>query len=204
MSSTKRGRERNRADDYPTPSWCVRRFLEVVPLPAGRWLEPCGGEGNIIKNVTRSDVQWTAVEIREEAARKLASYQLVTAYHCDFLNTAWGPQHWDVVLTNPPFALAIEFVQSCLKLSTHVVMLLRLNFLASEERAAFMRASQPDVYVLPNRPSFFKKEVVSKLGKHSMRDVTDSIEYAWFHWHPHAQGIVRVLASTPKEERDLG
>jgi hypothetical protein len=74
-------------------------------------------------------------------------------------------------------------------MSEHVIMLLRLNFLASEERSEFMQRTRPDVYVLPNRPSFVLA------GK------TDSIEYAWFHWHKNSTGIVRVLPTTPIEER---
>jgi hypothetical protein len=44
MSSTNRGAAREPADNYPTPSWCVRRLLEAVELPPGRWLEPACGE----------------------------------------------------------------------------------------------------------------------------------------------------------------
>ena len=54
-----------------------------------------------------------------------------------------------------------------------------------------MRAQEPDVYVLPNRPSF---------TGHG----TDSCEYAWFVFgasRPKPRGLVRVLATTPKEQR---
>lgn len=65
MSSTKRGTKRVELDQYPTPKWCVHRLLEAVDLPAGRWLEPCAGAGNIINAVSevRSDVKWDAWEI---------------------------------------------------------------------------------------------------------------------------------------------
>jgi hypothetical protein len=53
-----------------------------------------------------------------------------------------------------------------------------------------MRARTPDVYVLPNRPSFTGGS-------------TDSIEYAWFVWRTRAarSGTIRVLAETGREER---
>jgi hypothetical protein len=38
-------------------------------------------------------------------------------------------------------------------------------------------------------------------GKVSRRSVTDSIEYAWFHWWEGSTGKTVVLASTPKDER---
>lgn len=54
-------------------------------------------------------------------------------------------------------------------------MLLRLNFLGSQRRAAWLRAWTPDVYVLPRRPSFTGRG-------------TDSCEYAWCVWHEDRRG----------------
>lgn len=105
-------------------------------------------------------------------------------------DAAGGP--FDVVITNPPYSLAMPVIEQALALETQfIVMLLRLNFLASGGRADFMRTHAPDVYVLPNRPSF------SGTG-------TDSIEYAWFVWHGRrrrARGTVHVLAATSANER---
>jgi hypothetical protein len=134
-------------------------------------------------------VSWTAVEIRQEASRDLLGLHAVDSVCANFLTLPPPPHPYQVVITNPPFSLAMQFVQACLPISTNVVMLLRLNFLASESRSGFMRDTKPNVYVLPNRPSFVRG------GK------TDSIEYAWFHWYPGAEGIVRVLPTTPAAER---
>ena len=49
-------------------------------------------------------------------------------------------------------------------------MLLRLNYLGSANRHSFMSQHAPDLYVLPNRPSF------------KANGATDSIDYAWFVW----------------------
>jgi hypothetical protein len=71
-------------------------------------------------------------------------------------------------------------------------MLLRLNFLGSSVRAQFMRSHTPDVYVLPNRPSF-------------TGNGTDSIEYTWFVWRHgnagRAEGKLTLLSETPLAER---
>lgn len=197
MSSTNRGAERNRADNYPTPTWCVRRLLEAADLPGGHWLEPTAGDGAIIEGVCtfRSDVQWTAVELRKECRGPLK--KLVGAaprvHIRDFLEvkpTDLPPP--DVVITNPPYLHARPIIEHALRFEAPVVMLLRLNFLASQGRAEFLRRNHPDVYVLPNRPSF------TSGGK------TDSIEYAWFVWKSgrrRAKGAIQVLAMTPKAER---
>lgn len=197
MSSTNRGGQRSEADFYPTPAWCVRRLIEAAALPGGRWLEPAAGRGDIIRAVdaARSDVTWTAVELRPECRPALAAAtgSARRVRIGDFTKLAadeLGPV--DVVITNPPYSIAMEMLEHALTLrATGVVMLLRLNFLASGARASFMRKHVPDVYVLPNRPSF------SGRG-------TDSIEYAWFVWHPGRRrrfGRVQVLPVTPTEER---
>lgn len=197
MSSTNRSSDRKPYDFYPTPKWCVDRLLDEVVLPGGRWLEPGAGTGSIIKavNARRQDVRWTAVEINEDAAWDLDKIPGVTrVYPSDFMTL--HPLHeinsapFQVAIGNPPYSRAMEFVEKSFAYAQTVVMLLRLNFLGSEERASFLRGYPPDVYVLPNRPSFTGKG-------------TDSIEYAWFVWSSptKSSGTIKVLNSTPKQER---
>lgn len=192
MSSTNRGGRRSPADSYPTPAWCVRRALEAIQLPGGEWLEPCAGAGSIVRaaRAVRRDVRWSAYEIQRRHLRSLtgevgSSRALVG----DFLAAEELPRY-DVIFTNPPYSKAQPFLEKALGIADHVVLLLRLNFLASEARSSLMQSFAPDVYVLPNRPSF------NGLG-------TDSIEYAWFHWHarPRRTGRLEVLPSTSAQER---
>jgi hypothetical protein len=62
----------------------------------------------------------------------------------DFLSESLPTKHYDVIFTNPPFSLAMKFVEKCLATADHVVMLLRLGFLGSADRANFFRrASAP-------------------------------------------------------------
>lgn len=190
MSATNRGRERERDDAYYTPAWCVRALLRVVNLPGGEWLEPAAGSGAIIRAVEafREDRQrWTAVDINEatyhaclgsvEGERILAGGDFL----CDDIlcALAFPRRHYSVAITNPPYSLAQEFVERCLSLASVTVMLLRLNWLGSQRRAAFLRAHMPDVYVLPRRPSF-------------VHGATDACEYAWLVWGPIASGVGRV------------
>jgi hypothetical protein len=189
MSSTGRGGKRNESDYYPTPAWCVHRFLEKSTLPGGKWLEPCAGHGDIISAVsdTRDDVIWTANELRTDT-EELLKPMVDTVHIGDYLN--WQPtEHYRVVITNPPFSLAMEVIQKSLLVADWVVMLLRLNYLGTTERNPFFQEMMPDILVLPERPSFDGKG-------------TDSIEYAWFVWMPEGlrirrMGYTQVLDSTP-------
>lgn len=202
MSSTNRGKQRAEADFYPTPHWCVDRLLQKLKLPSGLWLEPGAGNGDIIRAVsaTRTDINWAASELRPECAQVLrrAAPDIVVRIGnflgqeaADFELTG---EKFDVAIGNPPFRHAIAFVRHALTMADHVVLLLRLNFLGSQERADFMRETGPDIYILPDRPSF------------EGDGDTDSIEYAWFHWSSYTMGgdgggAWHMLDSTPLEVR---
>src|SRR5260370_38158480 len=84
-------------------------------------------------------------------------------------------------------------MRECFEVAARVVLLLRLNFLATSSRSRFMRTYAPDIYVPPQRPSFNGRG-------------TDSQEYAWLVWglpvsRRRNTGIVRVLADTDKKTR---
>jgi hypothetical protein len=172
MSSTNRGGKRTPADFYPTPAWCIRRIVEAVDLPGGDWLEPGAGDGAVIRTVNqyRDDVNWFALDIVEACCTELRTIEPAVHVACRDFIEAPVKRRYRVALTNPPYFLAEQFLCKCLQVADNVVFLLRLNFLASAKRSGLMRANTPDVYILPNRPSF------SGRG-------TDSVEYAWFHFH---------------------
>jgi hypothetical protein len=179
-------------EDYSTPMWCARRFFEAWLPPPGVIVEPCVGEGNIVKafgqSVHRIDPwDWVTYDIRN--TRACDDFPGV-----DFLTSDETRDDVTAVITNPPFSKAEDFIRHCRLLYDYadIAMLLRLNFLGSAERADLWKdIGMPDLYVLPNRPSFVK-------GK------SDSCEYAWMVWprgNPRSIGSVRTLASTPLVER---
>lgn len=200
-------------EDYPTPAWCVDRLLDDVYLPSGRWLEPCAGDGAIIKavNARIPDVMWTAVDIRPPEVSTLERTIRIEALGhfepgregrtyvgCDFFDVAdslrtLDGRRWpfDVVFTNPPYTLASKFVEVCRTLAPIVVMLLRENYFESAKRNAILRQVMPEQnHVLPDRPSF-------RGGS------SDSCAYGWMIWTPSSgpECRTRVLGLTPKEIR---
>lgn len=179
----KTGHVRHADDWYSTPAWATRAILGALDLPTSfcdtdTILDPCCGDGAILRVVAEvmPKVRRLGIEIDEGRATAAG------AVCADALGpTSWGPTS-AVVLTNPPFNLAMPFVhRSLAETSGPVVMLLRLAWLASQKRAPFMRANTPSVYVLPKRPSFTGKG-------------TDSADYAWFVWRdPSGSARVRIL-----------
>lgn len=181
MSATGRnlpGHERPENDFFRTPSWCtlaIWRELSRDPnvhrfdvLDAG-----CGDGAIMSALIRRRHEKVSGVEIdadlacraneNAKAAGEWAGSIERASYFASVLRR-------DLVIMNPPFSLAEEFVRhSLLHVAPRVVALLRLGFLESQERAALHREFPSDVYVLPSRPSFAH-------GK------TDSSAYGWFCW----------------------
>lgn len=159
------------------------------------WLEPCAGDGQIIRAANEhlaqranSNVRWHAVELRQECEPVLQALANPVVIG-DFLKVV--PARYDVIITNPPFSLAEEFVRACLPIAGHVAMLLRVGWM--ERRDALLRDHPADLWVLPDRPVFGR----NKHGKVA----SDAAMYGWFHWYPGAEGRIRHLARTPKEVR---
>ena len=80
---------------------------------------------------------------------------------------------YDVIIGNPPYSMAQEFIDKCLTLLNpggRLIFLLRTNFLESKKRFTWWQDKIPSgLYVLSKRPSFTGKG-------------TDATSYSWFIW----------------------
>jgi len=168
----------------PTSAWAVLRFLEDVQLPGGRWLEPCVGGGSIVKavNSVRSDVEWVTLDIKQRP-------EFVPDRIGNYLQLHQEIGDFDVVMFNPPFTRALEFVQLAYEHAKHVCMFQRLNWIANGKRAEWIRSRMPGLHILPNRP-----------GHLAEKGSTDMQEYAWFLW-PRQYDETRILATTASNIR---
>lgn len=116
MSSTKRNKEgfaRAVFDYYPTPTWAVQRLLEKVDLPGGVWFEPCAGDGAIVKavNAVRQDVEWKLNEIQPVMCETLRVVPHCSLTNMDYLRISPTTPQPKVIITNPPFTLAMECIR---------------------------------------------------------------------------------------------
>jgi len=188
MSSTNRGATRIDQDAYYTPASAIDPMLQLLDLSGVySFNEPCKGGGAIYDRVDVPRKEWTEINL---------GFDYLTVQSA---NT-------DLILTNPPFSLALEFLQKSLTEAKTVGYLLRLNFLGSRKRRDFWNANKPThCFVLSERPVFAwycqdrkgcgaqyrpgTTTVCIDCGK-PVRAQTDSIEYAWFMWD--RLGIVKV------------
>ncbi|MDZ4346315.1 MAG: hypothetical protein U1E51_28205 [Candidatus Binatia bacterium] len=161
MSSTNRGSVRSPSDFYATPEEAFAPLLTILPMDkALLYWEPACGDRRLI--------EWIY------AAGGLADGRDLRTDGIDFLKDE-TPRSF--IITNPPFSLAFEFCQHAVAHAPEVMLLLRLNFLASKKRAAWFKANEPSaLFVLSKRPDF-------------TGGGGDSCDYAWFYFGNRFTGI---------------
>lgn len=148
-------------DYYATPLSAFKPLLSHLD-PEGKFWEPACGDGRLIQAMLNAGLEANGDDLQ---------------HGYDFLKDT---ERYDVIVTNPPFSLAFEFVQHAIDHSWETFMLLRLNFLASQKRASWFRENEPNgLFVLTKRPSF-------------AYGGTDSCDYAWFYWGDEKFGVVHL------------
>jgi len=145
-------------DNYPTPIKTVEALLKCLTLRAGdTFLEPCRGTGNIYSRINLPEDQKSWAELNEGV---------------DYLTTKFKKH--DVIITNPPFSLTVEFLKKSLSelaFDGTLVYLQRVNFLGSKCRVGFW-----DEIGFPNKtPIIIPRPRFVNGG-------SDSCEYMWMIW----------------------
>lgn len=181
MSATNRGTERIEHDFYATPQDAILPLLKEIDLSlVESFIEPCAADGAILQYFSHlHDIQ--TAEIRDGIDYFLEDFKCA-----------------DLLITNPPFNQAIEFLKKSLTEARTVAYLMRLNILGSKDRKDFWNMNPTThQFTLSSRPCFVdvcknksckakyaRKDEVKicpdcggKVGKGS-----DATEYAWFVW----------------------
>lgn len=174
-----RRRQRSKCDFYATPPECIRAILPKLEIPADAYVLDAGsGDGAIAAVVAEAypGAEIVGVERNPELVEKARGRGLYNAEFVrgNFYRYSSSLHAPDLVIMNPPFSFARDFVERALaivKRGGTVCALLRLGFLSSETRREFNRRHPADVYVLTRRPSF-------------TGEGADATDYGWFVWGP--------------------
>lgn len=184
MSATNRGSKRVESDFYATPMQTINVLLDNHTIKEGNILEPSAGNGNIVRGIRERESNnfITSVELREEEYSNLNTYSNEVLIE-DFLK--WTPtRKYKTIIGNPPFSLAMEFLEKCFEIAdedTEIIMLLRTAFLESKKRYGFWQKNPLNgLYVLSQRPSFTGKG-------------TDATSYSWFIWNGSDKQEIKVI-----------
>ncbi|EOB4971317.1 DNA methyltransferase [Vibrio fluvialis] len=173
-------KERIAQDFYPTPIWCIDALLaHLTPKEGDVFLEPAMGDGRIFDRFPAGyDKKWAELSA-----------------HRDYLNPMGYDYSADVIITNPPFSNAMDFIRYAIdrdmKKDGTVCMLLRMSILGSKERADFWREFPfTNLFTLTPRPQF-------------VHGGSDNSEYAWFVWDYGQRFDLTTLWTFKREEHDL-
>jgi len=191
MSAKNRGTTVVSQEFYPTPEYTIDSILSEIDFTQVQsFREPCKGGGAIYDKVNVPDKDYC--ELSEGL---------------DYLKIDLPKV--DLILTNPPFSLAKEFIEKAIGESGTVVMLQRVNFLGSKSRQPFWHKYPPThLFVLSSRPKFIakcpKKGCQNKDNYQiqipplrcvecdsTVRPASDATEYAWFVWDNRTSVIKR-------------
>lgn len=209
MSSTNRGAVRNVSDYYVTPIDDICAFLSAWSQDepdlrnVREILDPCAGGTRSANNglplVEMSypraiancpaifrNVPICTMDIRENSLAH-ARKDYLTAKGCCA----------DLIISNPPFALAQEFISKALSdvmPSGFVVMLLRLNFFGSDKRKDRLQANMPQRCYVHSKRMGFNRHRLDLPPK--QRNAADSIEYmhaVWKQGEHNSHTILKVI-----------
>lgn len=182
-------------DDFPTPPWATRALLHHVVAPR------MGFQGQSLSDLT----VWEPACNRGYMARPLAeSFARVHAtdikdygwsgqkYTHDFLfgHDGWTP---DWIITNPPFRLAEQFADRCLRLAPRegFALLVRSAFLEGNARYEKLFSKDPPTFVAQ-----FVERVDIVEGRVDQK-ANSATSYCWLVWERGAKGAPEFIWIPP-------
>ncbi len=178
-------------DFYATNPKAVKMLLDEYAFNGERWLEPCVGQGHISKTISEiynNDVIIDGIDLVDRG--------FPDTIVADFL-TYESDNKYDVVISNPPFSLAQEFIEkglSLLKDKGQMAMFLKIQFLEAGKRKEFFEKYPPKyIYVFRDRMATWNNgnEINPETGK----KWATTMCHAWFIWEKGSktEPIVRWL-----------
>jgi hypothetical protein len=173
--------ERKPSDFYPTPYDVTESIMPVVRSLIGlegKIWEPCCGNMDMSRVLEWHGYEVTSTDIRDTG-------QGIGGF--DFLNDdpeekwGWIPDP-EMIVMNPPFSLAEEFILRALQYTPNVACLMKIDYWNAARRMKLWRENMPQFFLpLTWRPAFLAKE----------RGNSPLMNCAWCVW-------------TRPEHRDLG
>jgi len=124
-------------DLYETPVCATETLLRECALPANIW-EPACGRGAIANVLLASGHEVIQTDLVDYGDGHGG---------VDFLMEWRAPEGVEIIVTNPPFKLANEFVRKSLTLVPRCIMLLRLAFLEGAGRSDIIDGHLTEVLV---------------------------------------------------------
>ncbi len=126
---------RRKNDAYQSAAWMTHFLLERTPVPFhGEIFEPCCGEGAISNAFKQRGYKVLTADINPACNPDIVA---------DYLESDYGDDWTDWVVTNPPFSLAYPMLLKAIREARiGVAFLLRMSFQEpTEERGEWLEAN---------------------------------------------------------------
>ena len=135
-------------DDFPTPPWATRALCEQLKLlgfdlPRQSVWEPACNRGYMARVLDEYFETTYASDIHDYGYSQQNNV-------LDFL-IGWDPDvpHFDWLITNPPFRLAVGFIIRGLLVADYVAVLVRSAFDEGQNRYKDLFQNHPEIYAMP-------------------------------------------------------
>lgn len=167
-----RSEAKDSLDDFPTPPWATRALVEhIIEQERGckslSVLEPACGRGYMARALSEYFGDVDASDVHDYSFGRKE----------DFLKGLYPAEHYDWIITNPPFRLAEEFIHRSLPIARRgVAMLVRTVFIESVGRYERIFSEQP-----PSKLAQFTERVPMVKGRVDKKAST-ATGYAWVVW----------------------
>jgi hypothetical protein len=170
MSQRPSGYARQAHDQYFTPAWPTQALIPFLPAAPRHVLEPACGNGGIATPLAAAGYTVTCTDIADPESP--LDFLSMTSAACD------------LIITNPPFDTAREFIEHALDLGVGFVgMLLRIDYDSAKTRR----------HLFGDCPMFARKVVLTKRIVFFQRPgAAPSFNHAWFIWDRQHQGAPTI------------
>ena len=167
-------KERQQQDYYATEPRAAELLLERETFSENVWECACG-EKHLAKVFEAHGYNVRSSDIVDRCGNEIYDF-------LDMCNTDWDGD----IITNPPYALATEFVYKALSIIPEghkVAMFLKLQFLEGKERRELYRIAPPrKLYVASSRLN------CAMNGDFEKYNYNSAVCYAWFVWEKGYKG----------------
>lgn len=174
MATTWRPEERAAGDYYTTDPTAVQQFLDVAQIDkaANVW-EPACGCGNISEVLIDNGYNVLSTDLHNRGYGNSGIDFLLFEPHIQF--------DIDVIITNPPYSLANEFILKAMDiLQPHgaYYALMNISYLSGQNRfkAIYDKGYLQAVYIYSHRIHCYKNGIITE---HS-----SPVNYAWYEFSP--------------------
>lgn len=146
--------KQNSPDDFQTPPGALKPLLKYITPGATIWECACG-KGNLSTALCADGFKVVSSDIKTGK---------------DFLT--YEPEHYDYIITNPPFSIKQEFLRRCYELGKPFALLLPLTTFETKKRQELFKKYGVQVIFMDKRINF---ETPNKVANSSSWFAT-----AWF------------------------